>query len=66
MRALERVLELPFHEGMMKDLIISHLHNIGVIRDTEEVTGLKIKKKTGKMWELHVSFGPDTQVIFHP
>ena len=62
---MPRTLELPLHEGTIRDLIVAHLHNIGVIRDTEEVTGLKIGKKTGKCWELKVSFGPDTQIIFH-
>lgn len=61
----QRKIELPLNEGTIKDLIISHLHNIGVIYDTEEVTDLQINKRTGKCWELLVSFGPDIQVIYH-
>lgn len=60
-----REIDLYLHEGMIKDLIISHLHNIGVIRNSEEVVDLVIGDKTASLHKLTVRFEPDTQVIFH-
>lgn len=60
-----REIELFLNEETLKDLIISHLHRIGVIRDYEEVCNLNYGHLKDGCRQLTVRFEPDTQVIFH-
>lgn len=61
----KREIELFLNVGTVNDLIIAHLYNIRVIKDTEEVTDITISGSRDECVKLTVRFEPDTQVIFH-
>lgn len=65
MQPKRREIQCPLHAGTLIDLIIAHLHNVGVIRDTEEVTDVLIGTLQGDCFTLTVSIEPDVQVYYH-
>jgi hypothetical protein len=62
-----RNLETHINDQTVKDLIITHLHNIGVFRDYDEVTGLDVSEVgSDGLRKLTLRFERATEVIFHP
>jgi hypothetical protein len=63
---MPRNLETFINEQTIKDLIISHLHNIGVFRDYEEVRDLELSEVSEGLRKLTLRFERNIQVIHHP
>jgi len=61
-----RKLECYLNNETLNDLIVSHLHRIGVIRDYEEVKNLCLSEPQEGLRKLSITFDRDEQVIFHP
>lgn len=61
-----RNLETYINDQTVKDLIISHLVAISVIKSNEEVMDLGVSEVHGGLRKLNIYFEKDTQTIFHP
>lgn len=61
-----RNLECFLNEETLKELIISHLHRMGVFRDYEEVTDLELSDVEEGCRKLTLRFERNIQVIHHP
>ena len=63
---MPRELECWINNETVKDLIISHLHRITVIRDYEEVVDIQVSAPDVEgLRKLIIRFQPDTQIIHH-
>lgn len=61
-----REIECQIHSQTIKDLIIAHLHNVGLVRDTEEVVDIFVgPPDTNNISNLTIRIEPDVQLIFH-